>query len=141
MQFFAFKVDSTIGVCILFSTLLMIKKQALPKICSSSMIPDFVEPRSTVLFKVLGVTHSFLALSNWRYQPEYHLVKIAIRNFTPLNYCSERALVLATTLCGVVTQDESSHQNYILVVEAHKNKYHLANKSELKTVLNWLCKN
>ena len=29
----------------------------------------------------------------------------------------------------------------ILVVEAHKKKYHLANESELKTVLNWLCKN
>ena len=100
------------------------------------MIPDFVEPRSTVLFKALGVTHSFLALSNWRYQPEYHHVKTATRNFTPLNDCSEGALVLATTLCGVVTQDESSHQNRILVVEAHKKKYHLANKSELKTVLN-----
>ena len=119
----------------------MIKKQALPKIRSSSMIPDFVEPRSTVLFKALGVTHTFLALSNWRYQQEYHHVKTAIRNFTPLNDCSERALVLATTLCGVVTQDESSPQNRILVVEAHKKKYPLANKSELKTVLNWLCKN
>ena len=112
---------------------IMIKKQALPKIRSTSVISDFVGPRSTVLFKALGVTHSFLALSNWRYQPEYHHVKTAIRNFTPLNNCSERALVLATTLCGVVTQDESSHQNRILVVEAHKKKHHLANKSELKT--------
>ena len=119
----------------------MIKKQALPKIRSSSTIPDFVEPRSTVLFQALGVPHSFLALSNWRYQPEYHHVKTAIRNFTPLNDCSERALVLATTLCGVVTQDESSHQSLILVVGARKKKYHLANKSELKAVLNWLCKN
>ena len=88
---------------------IMIKKQALPKIRSSSMIPDFVEPRSTVLFMALAVTHSFLALSNWRYQPEYHHVKTAIRNFTPLNDCNERALVLATTLCGVEAQDESSH--------------------------------
>ena len=45
-----------------------------------------------------------------------------------------------TTLCGVVTQDESSHQNRILVVEAHKKKYHLANKSELNTVLNCFLK-
>ena len=111
----------------------MIKKQALPKIHSSSTIPNFVEPRSTVLFKALGVPHYSLALSNWRYQPEYHHVKTAIRNFTPLNDCSEQALVFALTLCGVVTQNESSHQNLILVVEAHKKKYHLANKSELKT--------
>ena len=118
----------------------MIKNQALPKIRSLSTIPDFVEPRSTVLFKALGVPHSFLALSNWMYQPDYHHVKTTIRNFTPLNDCSERALVLATILCGVVIQDEFSHQNLILVVEAHKTKYHLANKSELKAVLNWLCK-
>ena len=39
---------------------IMIKKQALPKIRSSSMIPDFVGPRSTVLFKALGVTLSWL---------------------------------------------------------------------------------
>ena len=119
---------------------IMIKKKALPKIRSSSTIPDFVEPRSTVLFKALGVTHYFFALSNWRYQPEYPHVKTAIKNFTPLilNDCSEQALVFATTLCGVVTQDESSHQNLILVVETHKKKHHLAKKSELKTVLYWL---
>ena len=63
---------------------IMIKKQALLKIRSSSAISDFVGPRSIVLFKALVVTHSFLALSNWRYQPEYHYVKTAIRNFPPL---------------------------------------------------------
>ena len=120
---------------------IMIKKQALPKILSTSVISDFVGPRSTVLFKTHEVTYSFLALSNWRYQLEYHHVKTATRNFTPLNDCIERALVLATTFCGVGTLDESSHQNRILVVEAHKKKYHLSNKSELRTVLNWLCKN
>ena len=35
-----------------------------PKIRSSSTIPDFVRPRSTVLFKALGLQHSLLALSN-----------------------------------------------------------------------------
>ena len=98
----------------------IIKKPALPKIPSTSAIPDFIGRRSTVLFKTLGVQKSFLALSNWRDRPEYHQVKTAIRNFTPLNDCSERALALARTLCGVVTQDESSHQNRILVVKAHR---------------------
>ena len=39
------------------------QKMALPKIRSSSMIPDFVEPRSTVLFKALGL-HTL----SWLYQ-------------------------------------------------------------------------
>ena len=85
---------------------IIIKKPTLPKIRSTLAIPDFVGPRSTVLFEARGVSQSFLALSNWRDQPEYHQVKTAIRNFTPLNDCSERVLALATTLCGVVIQDQ-----------------------------------
>ena len=114
---------------------IMMKK---PKIRSTSAISDFVEPRSTVLFKALGVPHSLLALSNWRDQPKYYHVKTAMKNFTPLNDCSEQALAFATTLCGVVTQDESSHKNLILVVEheAHKMKYHLANNNTMKLISN-----
>ena len=78
---------------------IMMKK---PKIRSTSAISNFVEPRSTVLFKALGVPHSLLALSNWRDQPKYYHVKTAIRNFTPLNDCSERALVLAKTMAYLI---------------------------------------
>ena len=35
------------------------------------------------------------------------------------------------------TQDESSHQNRISAVEAHKKKHHLANKSEPIYMLQW----
>ena len=37
------------------------QKPTLPKICLNSAIPDFVGPRSTVLFKSIGVKHTFLA--------------------------------------------------------------------------------
>ena len=71
---------------------LKIQKPTLPKICRNSAMPDFVGPRSTILFKSIGVKHTFLASPGWRDQPEYQQVKAAARNLTPTNDCSERVL-------------------------------------------------
>ena len=47
---------------------LKIQKPTLPKICRNFAIPDFVAPRSTVLFKSIGVKHTFLASPGWKDQ-------------------------------------------------------------------------
>ena len=87
---------------------LKIQKPTLPKICRKSAIPDFVGPRSTVLFKSIGVKHTFLASPGWRVQPKYQQVKAAVKNPTTTNDCSERALALATANSGTMTKDELS---------------------------------
>ena len=105
---------------------------ALPKVLPTSLILDFVRPRSTVLFKTLGIPHSFLASSSWKDQPEYDVVKAAVRNHTPVNDSFERALGLTTTFNGTITKDETSYQDLILVVKAHMKKNKLQKKKDLK---------
>ena len=105
-----------------------IQKPGLPKIRLGVRIPDFVGPRSCVLFKTIGVSYSFLALQNWKEQPEYYQIKAAIKNLTPLNDCSERALALATTYCGALTKEENCYQDLMLVVEEHRKNLRLRRK-------------
>ena len=111
---------------------LKIQKPTLPKICRNSAISDFVGPRSTVLFKSIGVKHTFLASPGWRDQPEYQQVKAAVKNQTTTNDCSERALALATAYSGTMTKDEWSFQDLVLIVEAHRKRYKIKKKNQLK---------
>ena len=108
-----------------------IQKPGLPKIRLGMCIPDFVGPRSCFLFKTIGVSYSFLALPNWREQPEYYQIKAAIKNLTLLNDCSERALALATTYCGALTKEENCYQDLTLVVEEHRKKFKIEKKMDL----------
>ena len=58
-----------------------IQKPGLPKIRLGVCIPDFVRPRLCVLFKTIGVSYSFLALQNWKEQPEYYHYKGCNKKF------------------------------------------------------------
>ena len=111
---------------------LKIQKPTLPKICRNSAIPDFVGPKSTVLFKPIGVKHTFLASPGWKDQPEYQQVKAAVKKLTTTNECSERALTLATAYSGTMTKDEWSFQDLVLIVEAHRKRYKIKKKNQLK---------
>ena len=115
---------------------LKIQKPTMPKICRNSAIPDFVGPRSTVLFKSIGVKHTFLASPGWRDLPEYQQVKAAVKNLTTTNDCSERALTLATAYSGTLTKDEWSFQDLVLIVEAHRKSYKIKKKNQLKNYFN-----
>ena len=111
---------------------LKIQKPTLPKICRNSAIPDFVGPRSTVLFKSIGVKHIFLASPGWRDQPEHQQVEAAVKNLTTTNNYSERALALATAYSEAMTKDEWSFQDLVLIVEAHRKMYKTKKKNQLK---------
>ena len=41
---------------------------------------------------------------------------------------------MATTFNGLITKDEESYQELVLVVEAHRKKFKLEKKSDLKNV-------
>ena len=100
---------------------LKIQKPTLPKICRNSAIPDFVGPRSTVLFKSIGIKHTFLASPGWRdHQLEYQQVKAVVKNVTTTNDYTERAL--ATAYSGTMSKDEWSFQDLVLIVEAHRKR-------------------
>ena len=47
----------------------------------------------------------------------------------------ERALALATLVNGKMTRTESSYQELLLVVEAHRKMYALKTKKDLKKLL------
>ena len=110
----------------------MFYKPILPNLRGNSLILDFVGPRSTLLFKTLGVPHSLLCSQNWKDQSEYNKVKAVIRNLASLNDCSERALALAKS---TITPGKTSQQNLILVVETQRKKCYLKAKIELKKLL------
>ena len=63
-------------------------------ITPKSALPDYIGPRSTVVFNILDIP--------------------------TLSYN------------GLLTKDEESYQDLVLVVEAHRNKFNLLNKSDLK---------
>ena len=109
-----------------------IQKPILPDLTPSSTITDFVGPRSTVFFNILGVPHSFLKNSDWRTSSDFQQIRRALKNLTPLNDSCERALALATTFNGKITKDEASFQDLLLVVEAHRKKFNLQKKKDLK---------
>ena len=104
---------------------IVIRKPTLPSITSESILEDFVGGRSRVLFDLLGVSLEFLNEDNWNEAPEFSLVQAALRNLTPINDSSERALALATRF-------NTSYQELMLVVESHCRKYSLKTKEDLK---------
>ena len=111
-----------------------IQKPSLPLISPNSSLPDFLGPRSTILFSLIDVPHTFLADPQWRQSTEFQQVKAALKNLSPVNDSCERALALATTFNGHITKDEESYQELVLVVEAHRKKFKLEKKSDLKNV-------
>ena len=103
----------------------VIRKPILPDLTPSSTITDFVGPRSTVFFDILGVPYSFLKESDWRSSPDFNQIRKALKTLTPLNDSCELALALATTFNEKITKDEASFQDLLLVVEAHRKKLNL----------------
>ena len=65
----------------------------------------------------------FLQSDEWYLQPEYDAARQKLKNLTPINDSSERALALATRYNTHITRDEASYQELIQVVEAHRKKY------------------
>ena len=114
---------------------LPLQKPILPTIPPGSSLPDFVGPRSILLFKLLQVPHSFLSSPDWRSSPEFNKVKEALNNLTPVNDNCERALALATTFNGMITKDETSFQELVLVVDSHRKKFKLQKKKDLKKLM------
>ena len=111
---------------------LPLKKPKLPNITPKSSLEDFVGPRSTLLFRILDVPHSFLSLPDWSTSPEFEKIEGALNNLTPLNDSCERALALATTFNGIITEDETTFQELVLIVDSHRKKYKLQRKKDLK---------
>ena len=109
-----------------------IQKPSLPVITAKSSLPNYVGPCSTVLFSILGISHSFLAEPDWRQNPAYEQVKTAVTNLTPVSDYCKRVLALATKFNGSITKDEESYQELVLVVEYHCRKFKLEKKSDLK---------
>ena len=109
-----------------------IQKHVLPSITAKSSLPDFVGPRSTVIFCLIDIPHSFLADPLWRQTPEYDAAKSALSNLSAVNDSCERALALATKFNGNITKDEDSFQELVLAVEAHRKTFNLQKKSDLK---------
>ena len=113
---------------------LPIQKPELPVITAKSSLPDFVGERSTLLFSIIGINHTFLGDPEWRQRPEYKQVKAAMMNLSPINDSGERALALATKFSGNITRNEDSFQELVLVVEAHCKKFKLQKKSDMKNL-------
>ena len=59
-------------------------------------------------------------------------MKKALKNLTPLNDSAERALALATRVNTHITRDEETYQELLQVVEAHRKKYRIKTKDDLK---------
>ena len=100
----------------------------------SKSLADVFGPKSTALFKILNIPHSFLSSPDWKSSPEFMKINEAVSNLSPLNDCCERALALATTFNGTITNDEASYQELMLVVESHRKKFKLSKKDDLKNL-------
>ena len=87
---------------------LSIQKPVLPKIGSKSLV-DYIGLRSTSLSSILGISHKFLGDPDWRQYPEYIKIEMALKNLTPINDSSERALALAAKFNGHITRDEEQY--------------------------------
>ena len=110
---------------------LSIQKPVLPTISSKSLV-DYIGPRSTTLFSIFGICHKFLGDLDWRQYPEYIKIKMALKNLKPINDSCERALALATKFDGHITRDEEQYQNLVIVVEAHRKRFRIMKKSDLR---------
>ena len=110
---------------------LSIQKPVLPTISSKSVV-DYIGPRSTTLFSILGISYKLLSDPDWRQYPEYIKIKMTLKNLTPINESCERALALATKFNGHITRDEQQYQNLVLVIEAHRKKFSIMKKSGLR---------
>ena len=113
-------------------TSIQIRKPTLPSITSSSTLPDFVGPRSVLLFSQLKLDHTFLLAEDWRETLHFYTLKSAISNLHPVNDSSERALAMATSFNGRITRDEEAYQDMMLVVAAHRKKYGFKTTEDLK---------
>ena len=111
-----------------------IRKPTLPVITTRSKLTDFVEPRSILLFALLGVDHTFLLQNHWSDTQEFLTCK-EVETLRPINDSSERALTLATTFTGKRTQDGESFQELVLVVEKHRKLYGFKTKKDLKNFM------
>ena len=109
-----------------------IRKPSIPSIGQKSELADFVGERSTVPFTLLGVPHTFLLLPDWSTSSDYEKMKTALRDLSPLNDSCERALGLVTTINTKMTRDETSFQELVQVVEAHRKKYSNLTKKDLR---------
>ena len=114
---------------------LPLEKPKLPNITPKSSLEDFVVPRSKLLFRILDVPHSFLSSLDWSTSPEFEKIKGALNNLTLLNDSCERALALATTFNGIITKDETTFQELVLIVDSHRKKYKLQRKKDFKKLL------
>ena len=114
---------------------LPLKKPKLPNITPKSSLEDFVGPRSTLLFRILDVPHSFLSSPDWSSSPEFEKKKGDLNNLTPLNDSCERALALATTFNGLFTKDYTTFQELDLIVDYHRKKYKLQREKDLKKLM------
>ena len=111
---------------------LEIQKPDLPLITQKSEISDFIGEQSRLLFDLLNIPLEFLADDEWYLLPEYASVNKSLKHLTPLNDSAERALALATRVNTHITRDEESYQELLQVVEAHREKYGLKTKDDLK---------
>ena len=109
-----------------------IKKPTLPVITPSSTLPGFVGQRSTLLFSLLKIDHTFLQGEDWRETPENSMMRRAISGLHPVNDSSERALAMVTSFNGKMTRDEESFQDMMLVIAAHRKKHGFKTKIDLK---------
>ena len=109
-----------------------IRKPSLPSIGQKSELADCVGERSTVPFTLLVVPHTFLLLPDWSTSSDYEKMKTARRDLSPLNDSCERALGLVTTINTKMTRDETSFQELVQVVEAHRKKYSNLTKKDLR---------
>ena len=108
------------------------RKPSLPSIGQKSELVDFVGERSTVPFTLLGVPHTFLLLPDWSTSSDYEKMKTALRVLSHLNDSCERALGLVTTINTKMTRNETSFQELVQVVEAHRKKYSNLTKKDLR---------
>ena len=113
-------------------TSIQIRKPTLPSITSSGTLPDFVGPRSFLLFSQLKLNHTFLLAEDWWETPHFSTLKSAISNLHPVNDSSEIALAMATSFNGRITRDEESYQDMMLVLAGHRKKYGFKTNEDLK---------
>ena len=109
-----------------------IRKPSLPSIHLKSELIEYVGVRSTLPFTLVGVPHTFLLLPDWSTSPHYEKMKTALGDLSPLKDSCERALGLVTTINTKMTRDETSFEELIQVVEAHRKKYSNLTKKDLK---------
>ena len=111
-----------------------IRKPTLQSFSAKSVITEFVGDRSRLLFDLFCVQTGFLLSPDWQMTPEYDTVKTALKNMSPLNDSSERALALAIRLNTNITRDDETYQELVQVVEAHRKEYKLDTKKDLKNL-------